>query len=509
MMLRHLALTALLVAGTLSLAAAADAPDTRPAIVWAAPAVPDTMDPDKAAGSVSVRLLSNVFDTLIQVNPNTGPGKPRLIPDLATSWKVAPDGKSIDFQLRPNVLFHNGKTVTAEDVKFSLERAINPKIKNPFVTYLRNLTSVEILSPSSVRVHLSEPWIGTLDGLSTRGQIMPKAYVEQVGDEAFAQHPIGSGPFAFVDRQVGDSVTFKSFDQYWAGKPAISKVTWRSVPDPNSRVALLTSGGADMATDIPANLFDTVRKSGAHIDNLIGPVQRFIVMNTLKGPPFADKRVRLAMNMALDRKAIFGAIFGPNLIQLQGPLSPEQIGGNVKLSYPYDPGKAKQLLAEAGFPNGFSTELIYPPGRYTGDEELLPTLVSYWKKIGVNVTLKAVQYDQWLESVHQKSYNGLADFSKNDLPVSDPFTAFDRHIRCGASYSAYCNKALDALIDSVNGVIEEGRLAPVFSKAQTMTHDDAAQVFLFKEPGIIALRKGLQWRSGHSPDTGISWYALH
>lgn len=508
-MFYRIALLAVLILGVGSLAAAADAPDTRPSIVYAAPAVPDTMDPDKAAGSVSVRLLSNVFDTLVQLNPKTGPKEPKIVPDLATSWKIAADGKSIDFQLRPNVLFHNGKMVTAEDVKFSLERAIDPKIKNPFVTYLRNLVSVEVLTPRSVRLHLSEPWIGTLDGLAVRGQIMPKAYVEQVGDEGLAQHPIGSGPFVFVDRQIGDSATFKAFDQYWAGKPAVARVTWRSVPDSNSRVALLTSGGADLITDVPASLLDTIRKSGAHVEYLTGPVQRMIVINTLKGPPLADKRVRLALNMALDRKVIFAAVFGHEVTQLQGPLSPGQIGGSAKLQYPYDPSKAKQLLAEAGYANGFSTELIYPPSRYTGDEELLPTLVSYWKKIGINVTLKAVEYSQWLESVHQKSYTGLADFSKNDLPVSDPFTAFDRHIRCGASYSAYCNKALDALIDSVNGVIDESRLTGVFTKAQQMAHDDAAQVFLFKEPGIIALRKGLQWRSGQSPDTGIGWYALH
>jgi peptide/nickel transport system substrate-binding protein len=488
-------------------ASAASAPDSRPAIVYATPAVPDNMDPDKDAGSVSTRINANLYDTLIQLNPQAGRG-PRLIPDLATSWTVAADGKSIDFQLRPHVLFHNGKTMTADDVKFSLERAINPKTKDPFATYMRNLVSVEVLSPTSVRLHLSEPWIGTLDGLAAGGQIIPKAYVEQVGDDGFAAHPIGTGPFVFVDRQIGDSITFKAFDQYFAGKPAISKVVWRSVPDPNSRVSLLTSGGADLITDVPSSLVDSVRKSGAQVDYLIGPVQRFVVINTLKGPPLADKRVRMALNIALDRNAIFTAVFGRSVPQLEGPLAPQQIGGGGKLSYPYDPVRAKALLAEAGYPNGFSTELIYPPGRYTGDEELLPTLASYWKRVGITVALKATDYNEWLESVHEKTYAGLADFSKNDLPVSDPFSAFDRHIRCGASYSAYCNKQLDGLIDTVNAGIDVPKLTTVFRKAQQIAHDDAVQVFLYQEPGIIGVRKGLQWNSNYSPDTGIGWYVL-
>jgi peptide/nickel transport system substrate-binding protein len=251
-----------------------------------------------------------------------------------------------------------------------------------------------------------------------------------------------------------------------------------------------------------------VRKSGAQVDYLIGPVQRFVVINTLKGPPLSDKRVRMALNIALDRNAILNAVFGRSVEQLEGPLASEQIGGGGKLSYPYDPARAKALLTEAGYPNGFSTELIYPPGRYTGDEELLPTLASYWKRVGINVTLKATDYNEWLESVHEKTYAGLADFSKNDLPVSDPFSAFDRHIRCGASYSAYCNKQLDAMIDTVNSEIDVPKLTAVFTKAQQIAHDDAVQVFLYQEPGIIGVRKGLQWNSIYSPDTGIGWDVL-
>lgn len=500
--------TLLVLPSAFSGAGAADPVDSRPLIVFATAAVPDTLDPDKVAGTVGVRLTPNLYDTLLNLNPLAGGNRPRYVPGLASSWKVSDDGLTIDFQLR-RALFHNGKPVTAEDVKFSLERAISPKTNNPFLTYLANLSSVQILSPSSVRLHLSRPWIGTLDGLAARGQIIPKAYVEQVGDEGFSEHPIGSGPFMYVDRQIGDSITFKAFDQYWAGKPAVAKVVWRAVPDPNSRASLLASGGADIITDVPGSLVETIRKSGATVDYLITPTPRFVQINSLKGGPLADKRVRMALNLAIDRKPIFHSVFERDVELIEGPLSPEQIGGNANVRYPYDPKKAKELLTEAGYPNGFATELVYPAGRYPGEEELLPALASYWKRVGVNVTLRSMEYSQWLETAHQKTYSGMLDFSKSDFPVGDPFSAFDRHVRCGGSYSAYCNKDLDALVDSMNGVVDEARLRPGFTKAQTMAHDDAQAIFLFREPGALALRKGLRWRSDYSPDCNIGWYVVH
>jgi peptide/nickel transport system substrate-binding protein len=488
-------------------AGAADAVDRRPAIVFATAAVPDTLDPDKSAGTVGVRLAPNLYDTLLSLNPQAGANRPRYIPGLATSWHVSDDGLSADFQLR-KAFFHNGAPVTADDVKFSLERAISPKTKNPFVTYFANLASVEVLSPTSVRLHFSRPWIGMLDGLAARGQIIPKAYLEQVGDDGFAQHPIGSGPFMYVDRQIGDSVTFKAFDQYWAGKPAVAKVVWRAIPDPNSRVSLLTSGGADIITDVPGSLVESIRASGASVNYLITPTPRFVQMNSLKGGPLADKRVRMALNLALDRKPIFHSVFERDVEFIDGPLSPEQIGGNAVKHYPYDPKRAKALLAEAGFPNGFATELVYPAGRYPGEEELLPALASYWKRIGVDVTLRSMEYSQWLETARQKTYPGMLDFSKADFPVGDPFSAFDRHVRCGGSYSAYCNKELDALVDSANGIVDEAQLQAVFRKAQTIAHDDAQAIFMFREPGALALRKGLQWRSDYTPDCSIGWYVV-
>jgi peptide/nickel transport system substrate-binding protein len=487
-------------------ASAAEAGNVRRAVTVATSGLPSILDPDKAVGSADTMFAGNVFESLIQLNPTPSDGRGRHVPALATSWTISPDGKSIDFKLRQGVVFHDGTPMTAEDVKFSIDRAVAPETKNPYrSSWLANIEGADILDAATVRIRLSRAWAGTMDSLAARGQIMPKAYLERVGDDGFAKAPIGTGPLVFLSRKIGDAVEFKTFDHHWAKQPNATTVTWRQVPDLNTRIALLSSGEVDLITDILPSLTSTIESSGAKVQSLRGIFQRFLVINTLAGGPLADRRVRLALNLALDRKTLFKAVFGRDVPLLNGPLSATQIGGDGAEPYPYDPDRAKKLLAEAGLPNGFTTELNYASGRYIGEDELLPAFVSYWKRIGVHVDIKPMEQAKWIEVSRTKAYTGMLSFSKAVGQVADPFSAFDRHIHCGGLYSGYCNKELDALVDSAVGVIDEHKLEQVFAQAQKLAHDDAAQIFLFDEPYLIATKPGVKWAPEYGPDGGWSW----
>ncbi|MFM9970149.1 MAG: ABC transporter substrate-binding protein [Burkholderiales bacterium] len=477
--------------------------------VVATDAIAPSLDPHKNLGSAGALFSSNVFNSLIGVNQTPKDGRGRHIPELATAWNVAKDGKSIEFTLRQNVFFHNGQAVTAEDVKFSIERAIAPETKNPMrSSWLNNIVSADVLSPTRVAIRLSNPWAGTLDAIAARGQIVPKAYLAEVGDAGFVKQPIGTGPFAFVSMRPGDRIEFKAFDRYWEGKSQFDKLTWRAISDVNTRVAMLASGEADAITDVPPSLVGLVRSNGGQVVNLRGGFQRFFFINNMRGGPLADQRVRMALNISVDRNAVFKAIFGGEVPMLNGPLSSHQIGGDSVKPYPYDPERARKLLADAGYPNGFSTELIYTPGRFADEGELLPSFASYWKRVGITVALKPLEYQQWLETASKKAYPAMLSFSKGAGIVADPLSAFDRHVNCDSLYSSYCNKELSALVNSSRGIIDPKRLTEIFSRAQRMAQEDAAQVFLYDLPFIMAWKKGLTWRSEYGTDLNGSWLLL-
>lgn len=471
----------------------------------------DILDPHLTQGSAGGAYLANAFDTLVNPNQRPSDGRGRVVPGIATAWKYSDDGKDIDFTIRQDVYFHNGEKMTAEDVAYSINRIVDPKTKMPYRTsYFANLKGAEVISPTVVRLHYSTPWPGSLEALAARGHIIPKDYMEKLGSEEFSKKPIGTGPFAVASYKAGDRLEFKGFDKYWGGKPYFDNLSWRAIPDVNTRVAMLCSGEADAITDIEPPMLKAIKSCGQNAAILRGIHQRFLIMNTLQeGSPFKDQRVRMAMNIAIDRKEVFDSIFGTEVAWVNGALSPYHIGGQAAERYPYDPEKAKKLLAEAGHPNGFTTEIVYTPGRYFDDSQLLPTLVSYWKKIGVTVNTRPVEYNEWLKFAGSKAYKGMLSYSKGAGTIADPTSAFDRHVMCGALYSAFCDPDLDALVKSATGVIDENKLNEIFSKAQKISHEDAPAVFLYDLPTIFGWKKTLSWNSEYgATEQGASWADL-
>ncbi|HZT49910.1 MAG TPA: ABC transporter substrate-binding protein, partial [Hyphomicrobiaceae bacterium] len=312
---------------------------------------PSWFDPSTAPPQITpFGMLYAIHDALVRPYPGHKMG-----PSLAESWKESADGKAYEFKLRPGLKFHNGDPVTTEDVKFSFERYRGASAK----ILQDRVARVEIVDPLVVRFHLKAPWpdFMTVFGTtaSAAGIVMPKKYTTEVGDDGFKKHPIGAGPYKFVRQRPGLEVELEAYPEYWRRVPNVKSLVMKSVPESTTRVVMLKTGETDIAY-----VLDGPDAEGVQKDSRLQVVSSkhasifWIEFTEQWDPksPWADKRMRLAVNLALDRKRINEAAclgFCPPA----GVIVPRVMDFALQAEPPpYDPQKARQLLAEAGYPNG-------------------------------------------------------------------------------------------------------------------------------------------------------------
>jgi peptide/nickel transport system substrate-binding protein len=322
-------------------------------------------------------------------------------PDLAESWKESPDGRVYEFKLRRNLKFHNGDPVTSEDVKFSFERYKGAGAKE----MQGRIQQVEAVDPLTVRFHLKEPWPDFMTFYGTTataaGIVVPKKYVTQVGDDGFLKHPIGAGPYKFVSHKPGIEIVLEANPGYWRRVPNVKTVILKSVPESTTRAVMLKSGEADIVAALDGPDAEDIQKtprmqivSSKHASIF------WIEMTEQWDPksPWHDKRLRLAANHALNRKAINEAACLGHCPPA-GVIVPRVMDFALQVEPPaFDQKKAKQLLAEAGYPNGLDAgELAAIPGFPTVSE----SVVNYLNAAGIRVKLKQMEraafYAQWRE----------------------------------------------------------------------------------------------------------------
>ena len=334
------------------------------------------------------------------------PGAP-LAPSLAESWTMSPDGLTYDFVLRRGVRFHNGDTVSAEDVKFSFER-----YRGAAASLLKaKIAAVEVVDPLRVRFRLKQPWPDFMTFYGTpatgAGWIVPKKYVEKVGDEGFKKAPIGAGPYKFVAFKPGVELVLEAHEHFWRKAPSVKRLVIRSVPDEATRLAALKRGEADLAAVFWGELAEAVKRTpGLTLKPTYLPVTTWLVFTEQWDPrsPWADRRVRLAANLAIDRQAINQAqTLG--LSKLTASIIPQSFDFYWPAPlHPYDPQKAKQLLAEAGYPNGFDG------GAISLDQTLTTTaeaVTSYFRAVGLRTTLRPLERAAFFKEYQDKRLRPL------------------------------------------------------------------------------------------------------
>ena len=328
-------------------------------------------------------------------------------PSLAESWTMSKDGRVWEFVLRKGTRFHNGDPVAAEDVKFSFERyrgAAAPILKE-------RVREVQVVDPGRVRFHLKDPWpdFMTFYGTSASGAawIVPKKYFEKVGEDGFRRAPIGAGPYKFVSAQPGIELVLEAFDGYWRKTPAVKRLVLRSIPDESTRAAALKRGEVDIAYFLNGPIADDVRRTAGltlSATRTNGVLFLMFPDQWTAGSPWADRRLRLAASLAIDRQAI-------NEAESLGFSAPT---GNIVPRHqefalaipgdPYDPKRAKALLAEAGYPSGLDAGEFTPFPPYNSMGE---AIANYLNAVGIRTRVRTMERAALLTAWREKKIKGL------------------------------------------------------------------------------------------------------
>ena len=398
----HRRIALLLMAAALMLGATQEvagqaAPAGEAVIAWHVTLSPSWFDPSTAPPQITpFGLLYAIHDAMLRPLPGQKMGN-----SLSESWKESPDGKTYEFKLRGGLKFHNGDPLTTEDVKFSFERYKGAGAK----ALHERVQQVEIVDALTVRFHLKEPWPDFLTFYGTSataaGIIVPKKYLTQIGDDAFKKHPIGVGPYKFVSHQPGVEVVLEANPGYWRKVPNIKRLVMKSVPEGTTRAAMLKTGEADIGVALDGEDAATVKRDPRL--QLVASRHASIYWIEFADQldpksPWHDKRMRMAVNHALDRKAISeAACLG--LCPPAGVVVPRVMDFALQVEPPaYDPKKAKQLLAEAGYPNGLDAGDFVPIPPFFATAE---AAVNYLNAVGIRVKMRPVErpafYAQWQE----------------------------------------------------------------------------------------------------------------
>ncbi|MEM7302239.1 MAG: ABC transporter substrate-binding protein [Pseudomonadota bacterium] len=456
---------------------------------------PPHLDPTAgAAAAIDEIVYANVFEGLTRIS-STGEVKPAL----AESWSISDDGKVYTFKLRTGVKFHDGTAFDAEDVKFSLDRARGEDSTNAQKGLFKAIESVEVVDPATVKISLSSPAGNFLFNMGW-GDAIIVAPESADGNKA---NPVGTGPFKFSKWAKGSSVELTKNDGYWGDAIALDKATFRFIPDAAAAVSALLAGDVDGFPNFPAPEQVPQIQADPRFTVVIGSTEGETILSTNnKKPPFDNIKVRQAVAHAIDREAIInGAMFGQGTpigthFAPHHPAYVDLIG-----TYPMDIDKAKALLAEAGYPDGFKATIKLPPPTYArrGGEIVAASL----RKIGIELEIIPVEWAQWLDQVFKKKDYDLTIVSHTE-PQDIGIYARDTY------YFQYDSAAFKAVMEKLNAETDTQKRYALMAEAQKIITGDAVNGYLFQlaKTGVWNAKiKGL-WENApvQANDlTGVSW----
>ncbi|MBI3326061.1 MAG: ABC transporter substrate-binding protein [Nitrospinae bacterium] len=444
---------------------------------------PTWFDPAENTGIVSPFMVQYALhDALVKPMPE-GP----MTPSLAESWTESPDGLSYEFVLRKGVTFHNGELMTAEDVKFSFERYRGAAAK----LLKEKVKTVEIMDPHRIRFMLHEPWPDFMTFYATPASgaawIVPKKYVEQVGDDGFKKHPIGAGPYKFVSHQPGVELILEAFEGYWRKTPNIKRLIKKVVPDESTRLAMLKKGEADIAYLMPGPTGEEVKRT-PHL-RLVpsgGQATQFICLFDQWDPksPWHDGRVRLAASHAIDRKAISDVeTFGASPVMGSIIPRPFEFALQVEPSA-YDPAKAKQLLKEAGYPNGFDAGEMTGTVQYANPAE---AVLNYFAAVGIRARFRTMERAAYIAAWTSKklknlSFCGAGGFGNAATRVENYFVSTGMY-----TYGGYPD--IDELFEKQARELDRKQREALLHKIQRLAYERVMYIPIYS----------LVWNTGVGP----------
>ena len=457
-----------------------------------------TLDPYDSNDTLSQAAIKSFYQGLFGFDKDL-----KIVNVLAESYAVSKDGLVYTIQLRKGVKFQDGSDFKGDAVKVSLERVINPDNKLKRFNLFNRISKVDIVSDHEVKITLKEPFSPFINTLAhaSAAMISPTA-LKLYGNKEIAFHPVGTGPFKFVEWKQTDYLKVSKFDGYWKkGYPKVDSITWKPVIDNNTRSAIMQTGEAHFAYPLPYEQADLL-KSKANLDLISAPsiVQRYISMNTLQ-KPFDNPKVRQAINYAINKDALVKVAFNGYAVPQDGVL-PQGVDYALKTGpWPYDLKKAKELLTEAGYPNGFETELL-SAYNHTTAQKIIQFIQQQLGQVGIKAKVMALEAGQRVERVESapnpetapirmyyagwSSSTGEADWGLRPLLASESFppklfnTAY------------YKNDKVDTAIAKALTTTDRAEKTALYTEAQTEIWKDAPWAFLVTEKLLYARSKDLK-----------------
>lgn len=423
------------------------------------------LDPhgEQSAERSTLVTAQHIFDTLVERENK------EIVPSVATEWET-PDDNTWVFTLRDDVMFHDGSTLTAEDVKASIERVV--ELDGPFAAQWTLLDSVEATDDTTVTIRTTEP-LGTM---LTNLSMLAIAPADQMEEDGFWDQPVGSGPFTVESFVPDDRLVLAGNDDYWGGAPTLERLEFVEIPEISARITALETGEIDLTWALPPDQVPTVRNMDqVTFESIPSFVYYFLWFNNSR-EPFTDVRVRRAMWHAVDVNSIVSDLFGEDLAQVARAPIPEPVFGYAPQEpYEYDPERAQELLAEAGYPDGFETSVMWNTNCCPQVREIAQAMISYWSEVGVTVEPLEKERAEWLDDLLALNWN--MDLQTNGVLTGDADWTLGRLYTCEADRLGYCNEEVDEALIGAKSTVDQDERERLYAEATEILWNDAVGIF--------------------------------
>jgi peptide/nickel transport system substrate-binding protein len=435
---------------------------------------PTWFDPAETPALITpFMVLYALHDALVKPMPGQA-----MAPSLAESWSASRDGLSYEFVLRKGVRFHNGDPVTADDVKFSFERYKGAASK----TLREKVAAVEVVDPGRVRFRLKAPWpdFMTFFGTPATGAawIVPRKYVEKVGEDGFKKAPVGAGPYRFVSFTPGVELVMEAWEPYWRKPPSVKRLVFRVVPDESTRLAMLKRGEADIAYSIRGAVAEELKRTpGLALKPTLGPFTEWIAFLDQWDPrsPWHDRRVRLAANLAVDRTSLNQAEY-LGAARVTGSIVPSGLEfAWAAPPYPHDPARARKLLAEAGYPQGFdagemASDMVYAP--------IIEAVANSLQAVGIRVKVRPLERAAFVKAHQEKKFRNL--IRQASAAFGNAATRIEAFVQGKGMFAYGSYPDIDGLFEEQAGMLDAKRREATLHKIQQLMHDKVMHLPLFE-----------------------------
>jgi peptide/nickel transport system substrate-binding protein len=470
-------------------------------LIIAQSAEPKSLDPAAVTALNDFRILVNLYDGLVRFKP----GSLEVVPALANSWEISSEGTTYTFHLREGVTFHDGTPFNAPAVRFNFERMLDEE--HPFYGtgpfplsfFFDTIERIETPDPQTVVFRLSAPYAPFLSNLAyPTGLIVSPAAVAKYGKD-FGRHPSGTGPFRFVEWEANRRVIVEANPRYWDGAPRLEAAVFSPISDDNTRVAEMLSGGVDVLAEVSAdNIAMFKEDANFKVLEQAGPHLWFLVLNTMEGP-MADRRVRQAINYAIDKKALVENVLQGTATVAAGPVPPAFAWAHddALKPYPHDPERAKALLEEAGQTGANLTFYVTEGGSGMLEPVAMGTAIQAdLARVGLHVKIETYEWNTFLARVNA-GLAGKADMAEMAWMTNDPDTLPYLTLRGdavpdkgGFNSGYYANPEVDRLLEDARRETGQTERARLYRRVQEIVHDDAPWAFIanWKQNAVVSAR---------------------